>query len=39
MLSVDERDRGASTGAVSRLIDHWLAIEPVQQVSRAVLSH
>lgn len=37
MLYVDERDGGASTSAVSRLIDNWLAIEPVQQVQRAVL--
>lgn len=39
MLSVDERDGGASTSAVSRLIDNCLAIKPVQQVHRAVLSH
>ncbi len=39
MLFVDERDSGASTSAVSRLIDNWLAIEPVQQMPRAVLSH
>lgn len=39
MLSVDERDGGASTRAVSRLIDNRLAIKPVQQVPRAVLSH
>lgn len=39
MLSVDERDGGASTRAVSRLIDNRLAIKPVQQVQRAVLSH
>lgn len=28
-----------STGAVSRLIDNRLAIEPLQQVQRTVLSH
>ena len=39
MLFVDERDGGASTSAVSCLIDNRLAIEPVQQVQRAVLSH
>lgn len=39
MLSVDERDGGASTSAVSRLIDNRLAIKPVQQVQRAVLSY
>lgn len=39
MLFVDERDSGASTNAVSRLIDHRLAIEAVQQVPRAVLSY
>lgn len=39
MLSVDERDGGASTSAVSRPIDNRLAIKPVQQVQRAVLNH
>jgi len=39
MLFVDERDGVASTSAVIRLIDNRLAIEPVQQVQRAVLSH
>ena len=36
MLFVDERDCGASTSAVSCLIDNQFAIE---QVLRAVLSH
>lgn len=39
MLFVDERDSGTSTSAVSRLIEHRLAIEPVKQVQRAVLGH
>ena len=39
MLFVDERDGGPSTSAVSRLIEHRLAIEPVQQVLRSVLGH
>jgi hypothetical protein len=39
LCCVDERDGGTSTSAVSRLIDNRLAIEPVQQVQRAVLSH
>ncbi len=39
MLFVDERDSRASTSAVSRLVDNRLAIESVQQVPRAVLSH
>lgn len=39
MLFRGERDGGASTSAVSLLIDNWLAVEPVQQVQRAVLSH
>lgn len=36
---VDERDGGVSTSTVSCLIDNRLAIEPVQQVPRAVLGH
>ncbi|WP_279474397.1 hypothetical protein [Aeromonas caviae] len=39
MSFVDERDSGASTSAVSRLIDNRLAVESVQQVPRAVLGH
>ena len=39
MLFVDERDGGASTSAVSCLIDNRLAIETVQLVQRAVLGH
>lgn len=39
MLCVDEQDGGASTSAVSRLIEHRLAIEQVQQVQGAILSH
>ncbi len=39
MLFVDERDGGASTSAVSRLIDNRLAIESVLQVQRAVLGY
>lgn len=38
MLFVDERDSGESTSAVSNLVDNRLAIEPVQQMQRAVLS-
>ncbi len=39
MLFVDERDSGASTTAVSNLVDNRLTIEPVQQVQRAVLGY
>ncbi len=39
MLFVDERDSGASTSSVSRLIDNRLTVESVQQVSRAVLGY
>lgn len=39
MLFVDERDGGASTSAVSCLIDNRLVIETVQLVQRAVLGH
>ncbi|MGL5472125.1 MAG: hypothetical protein ACRDCT_28775, partial [Shewanella sp.] len=39
LCCVDEQYGGASTSAVSHLVDNRLAIKTVQQVQRAVLGH